>query len=397
MTPTFPETVRQVAATAGLPTDVLAFEVTETGLMEDADAARKLLEALLECGAYVALDDFGTGYSSLTYLRQLPATAIKIDRSFIEHITDQPGDLAITRSIIDLGRALGMWTIAEGVETVEQLNLLTEMGCNAGQGYLWSPAVPPDELAALLRRQSAGFPIATDVAVSDAVRAPDQLLPSDAQPITAVDVAADAAAVATETQRALAAEGEAADAHAVVIVAAAVAAAAEQAAEAAETARAIKATAVALAAETVAVTAAGTAAVVQRQADDDASKVAAAAAEAAILAASADPGPNADTAALTAAQLAATVAAAAVASAEHTAVVAAMVARAVADAAIETAATAASAALVLEAEVSETAAAVQSVADDAARHVATQRMPTLEGEGAAQAPREAATEQDPAV
>jgi PAS domain S-box-containing protein/diguanylate cyclase (GGDEF)-like protein len=155
------ERVCEAAADANLPIDFLELEVTETSLMGNALGARTALETLRTLGVGVALDDFGTGYSSLTYLRQLPVTTIKVDRTFIQHMTSRSDDLAITASIIDLGRAVDLRTIAEGVETAEQLSLLHRLGCNAGQGFLWSPALPCDELIALIRQSPLGFQAAT--------------------------------------------------------------------------------------------------------------------------------------------------------------------------------------------------------------------------------------------
>ncbi|MDQ1685972.1 MAG: hypothetical protein QOC82_2709 [Frankiaceae bacterium] len=155
------ERVCQEAADAHLPVDFLELEVTETSLMGNALGARTALETLRSLGMGVALDDFGTGYSSLTYLRQLPVTTIKVDRAFVQHMTSRSDDLAITASIIDLGHAVDLRTIAEGVETAEQLSLLHRLGCHAGQGFLWSPALPCDELIALIRRSPLGFQAAT--------------------------------------------------------------------------------------------------------------------------------------------------------------------------------------------------------------------------------------------
>jgi EAL domain-containing protein (putative c-di-GMP-specific phosphodiesterase class I) len=156
------DVVRHAAATAELPLEGLELEVTETGLMSDAPAAGRILQQLRELGVGIALDDFGTGYSSLTNVRQLPVTAIKIDRGFIEHITTRPEDLAIVAAVIDLAHAVGLRTIAEGVETPEQHTLLHQMGCSAGQGYLWSTALPRDELMALVKRKPHGFLAATN-------------------------------------------------------------------------------------------------------------------------------------------------------------------------------------------------------------------------------------------
>jgi EAL domain-containing protein (putative c-di-GMP-specific phosphodiesterase class I) len=133
----------------GVLYEALAIEVTETGVMADPDAAAATLRRLRDRGLGVHIDDFGTGYSSLNYLRRLPITGIKIDRSFIQELGAAPDDLAITMSIIDLSQSLGVRVIAEGVENQQQLALLREHGCWAGQGYLWSPALP---LPALMKR-----------------------------------------------------------------------------------------------------------------------------------------------------------------------------------------------------------------------------------------------------
>jgi diguanylate cyclase (GGDEF)-like protein/PAS domain S-box-containing protein len=148
--------VSQAAADADFPLASLELEVTETGLMADARVAGQVLTSLRKLGVGVALDDFGTGYSSLTYLRRLPLSTIKVDHQFIQHITMRADDLAIVAAVVDLGRAVGLRTVAEGIETREQLAVLHRLGCVAGQGFLWSPAVPPTELAAVLHR-TKGF------------------------------------------------------------------------------------------------------------------------------------------------------------------------------------------------------------------------------------------------
>jgi diguanylate cyclase (GGDEF)-like protein/PAS domain S-box-containing protein len=149
--------VSRAAANARLPLAALELEVTETALMSNAQAARQALEVLRDQGVGVALDDFGTGYSSLMYLRQLPITSVKIDRAFVKSITSRGDDLAIAASIVDLGRAVDVRTIAEGIETTEQLALLHRLGCAAGQGFLWSKALPLEKLASLLRDAPTGF------------------------------------------------------------------------------------------------------------------------------------------------------------------------------------------------------------------------------------------------
>jgi EAL domain-containing protein (putative c-di-GMP-specific phosphodiesterase class I) len=125
--------------------------------MAEVPTIRVVLEEIRELGVGLSLDDFGTGYSSLTFVRQLPVTTIKIDRSFTRHITDRREDLAICASVIDLARAVGLRTIAEGVEDLEQLSVLQSLGCDAGQGYLWSRAIPLKDLVARLRHEPQDF------------------------------------------------------------------------------------------------------------------------------------------------------------------------------------------------------------------------------------------------
>lgn len=132
----------------------LMVEVTETVVIRDLAHSERVLNAIRALGSDIAIDDFGTGHSSLTYLRLLPAQHVKIDRSFIRGIAENAEDLAIVTSVVQLAHAIGLKTIAEGVETLEQCTLLTGLGCDAAQGYLWSPALPVDQLCALV----AGLP-----------------------------------------------------------------------------------------------------------------------------------------------------------------------------------------------------------------------------------------------
>jgi diguanylate cyclase (GGDEF)-like protein/PAS domain S-box-containing protein len=139
---------------------LLVLEITENALMQNPDAARATLERLHLGGVDAAIDDFGTGYSSLAYLSRLPVQSVKIDRSFIAKIVDDADARAITAAIIDLAATLGLRTVAEGVETVEQLALLRELGCWAAQGFLWSPAVPLERLGEIVAGLPGGrFPV----------------------------------------------------------------------------------------------------------------------------------------------------------------------------------------------------------------------------------------------
>ena len=151
------EAVREAASRSAFPLEALELEVTETAIMAEVPTIRVVLEEIRELGVGLSLDDFGTGYSSLTFVRQLPVTTIKVDRSFTRHITDRREDLAICASVIDLARAVGLRTIAEGVENVEQLSALHRLGCHAGQGFLWSGALPLNDVADRLQRQPLDF------------------------------------------------------------------------------------------------------------------------------------------------------------------------------------------------------------------------------------------------
>ncbi|MGY1740077.1 MULTISPECIES: putative bifunctional diguanylate cyclase/phosphodiesterase [unclassified Blastococcus] len=134
-------------ARAGLPADHVVLEITETAIMQNAELAARLLHRLRDQGFQIAMDDFGTGYSSLAHLRDLPITALKLDRSFVTDIVEDRDARAIVAWIVDLAEALGVAAVAEGVETAEQAALLRELGCPTAQGWLWGPAVP---VAALL-------------------------------------------------------------------------------------------------------------------------------------------------------------------------------------------------------------------------------------------------------
>jgi diguanylate cyclase (GGDEF)-like protein/PAS domain S-box-containing protein len=128
--------VRTVLSDTGLPADRLTLEVTESLLLRDLDAAVELLGQLRSIGVHVALDDFGTGYSSLAYLHRLPIDVLKVDRSFIRAAAVSDRDLVVLRSIVVMGRDLGLSVVAEGVQEVEQVSLLLSLGCTVAQGFL---------------------------------------------------------------------------------------------------------------------------------------------------------------------------------------------------------------------------------------------------------------------
>ena len=117
----------------------LTLEITETAVHDAPFSAGTVLKALSALGTRIALDDFGTGYSSLMHLRQAPVNILKIDRMFVSELGQVGEDRAIVAAVIGMARALGMTTIGEGIENVEQYGLLCELGCDQGQGYLFSP------------------------------------------------------------------------------------------------------------------------------------------------------------------------------------------------------------------------------------------------------------------
>jgi len=126
----------------GVKASQLVLEITETALMLDPQTAQATLSALAELGAQVAIDDFGTGYASLTYLQRFPVHELKIDRSFVAAMVNSPADRAIVATCIQLARALGLVSVAEGVETAEQQQALLEEGCDLAQGYLFARPRP---------------------------------------------------------------------------------------------------------------------------------------------------------------------------------------------------------------------------------------------------------------
>ncbi|WOE82313.1 EAL domain-containing protein [Pseudomonas protegens] len=140
---------------SALDPTLLELEITEGVLMQNVEATLATLQAIKALGVSLAVDDFGTGYSSLSYLRKFPVDVLKIDQSFIQGLSHEPKDAALVSAIIQLGRNLNLNVIAEGVETLEQLTFLKQQGCEEGQGYYFSKALPADSFARLLRAQAS--------------------------------------------------------------------------------------------------------------------------------------------------------------------------------------------------------------------------------------------------
>ncbi len=133
---------------SGLAGGSLQIELTENTLLHDIERCAQVLTRLREHGVRVAIDDFGTGYSSLTYLKQLPIDNLKIDRSFVRDIPDDPNDCAIAAAVIGLARTLGLEAVAEGIETRAQQDYLAQIGCKLVQGYLHARPLPARAFAA---------------------------------------------------------------------------------------------------------------------------------------------------------------------------------------------------------------------------------------------------------
>jgi diguanylate cyclase (GGDEF)-like protein/PAS domain S-box-containing protein len=149
--PSLLDDIQEILEKTGMPPERLKLEITETALMEDADETVRLVHRLKDYGLQLVIDDFGTGYSSLSYLQRLPIDTLKVDRSFVSRIQDEPdGNRNIVEAIISLAHRLNMIVVAEGVETHEQLAILLEMNCQLGQGYLFSKSISKKDVHELI-------------------------------------------------------------------------------------------------------------------------------------------------------------------------------------------------------------------------------------------------------
>ncbi|MCS4089712.1 EAL domain-containing protein [Rhizobium sp. BK176] len=144
----FPETVRDALSQSGLDSSLLEIEITESGIVADADQARKIVKELKAIGVSIAMDDFGTGYSSLSTLQSFPFDKIKIDKTFVKNLTKSVQSQAIVKSTISLGRALNIDVLAEGVETAADLDFLRKEGCFQAQGFLFGTPLSSEMLMA---------------------------------------------------------------------------------------------------------------------------------------------------------------------------------------------------------------------------------------------------------
>jgi diguanylate cyclase (GGDEF)-like protein len=144
-----PRLVADVLTDSGLAPERLELELTESVVMADAPGAVETFRALTDLGVKLTVDDFGTGYSSLSYLKRFPIHALKIDRSFVQDLTTDEGDRAICAAVISMAHSLGLQVVAEGVEMAEQQGVLTQLGCDLAQGYLFGRPMPPEQFARL--------------------------------------------------------------------------------------------------------------------------------------------------------------------------------------------------------------------------------------------------------
>ena len=157
--PQFAETVRKIVEETGVTPPLIELEVTESAIMQDVETTVLILNALKDMGFKISVDDFGTGYSSLSQLKRFPIDTLKIDKSFILNIIKNKEDEAIVTAIISMAQSLGLNIIAEGVETIEQMQMLSDKGCYEMQGYLFSKPIPPDRIEAFILSMKQPNPI----------------------------------------------------------------------------------------------------------------------------------------------------------------------------------------------------------------------------------------------
>jgi EAL domain-containing protein (putative c-di-GMP-specific phosphodiesterase class I) len=150
--PELPAQIKAMLESRNLEGNALVVEVTETTLMNDTARALWVLHGLRGLNVRISIDDYGTGYSSLARLRDLPINELKLDRSFVAALSSDPRTAAIVESTIQLAHSLGLKLVAEGIETAETLALLTEMGCDVGQGFHLGRPAPAADVTPLLAR-----------------------------------------------------------------------------------------------------------------------------------------------------------------------------------------------------------------------------------------------------
>ncbi|MGN6703415.1 MAG: putative bifunctional diguanylate cyclase/phosphodiesterase, partial [Burkholderiaceae bacterium] len=145
------DVIARALGASGLDPSCLELEITESSLMQNLDAVQERLESIRKLGVHLSIDDFGTGYSSLSYLKQLPIDTLKIDKSFVRDVTQNPDDAAIVGVTIAMAHSMGLRVVAEGVTAVEQMRFLESCGCDEVQGYLLCQPLPADEAESFFR------------------------------------------------------------------------------------------------------------------------------------------------------------------------------------------------------------------------------------------------------
>lgn len=157
--PLFPRRLASLLEEYGVPAHLLTLEIREQGLLGEPERSLANLHRLADQGVRLAVDDFGTGHASLTHLRRMPLHEVKIDRSFVQGMVTDPGDLATVRAVVSLAGQLGLVSVGEGVENERTVSLLEELGCGVGQGFLFSRALPYERFEAWLAAQSHHAPV----------------------------------------------------------------------------------------------------------------------------------------------------------------------------------------------------------------------------------------------
>jgi EAL domain-containing protein (putative c-di-GMP-specific phosphodiesterase class I) len=152
--PRFAADVREALSHSGLPPSTLVLEITESTMMEDTELSISRLNELKDIGLKLAVDDFGAGYSSLNYIRDFPVDIIKIDRSFIEGIRDEDRAKTVTETMVGLVRNLQLLSVAEGIESPDQLSQMLNLHCDLGQGFYLGRPTTKDAIAELLSQQA---------------------------------------------------------------------------------------------------------------------------------------------------------------------------------------------------------------------------------------------------
>jgi EAL domain-containing protein (putative c-di-GMP-specific phosphodiesterase class I) len=137
--------LQRILSDSGLKPCNLTLEITESRIVDNDPVTLQNMQSICDLGVHIAIDDFGTGYSSLAYLHKLPFNCLKIDRTFVNNLKQENLDSSIVAAIINMTRSMKVNIVAEGIETIEQANMLTQLACSQGQGFLYSRPVPFEE------------------------------------------------------------------------------------------------------------------------------------------------------------------------------------------------------------------------------------------------------------